>query len=619
MRSVLRLAAFARRHWAWMGIATVAMAVAAVATVFAFNLVRPIFDDVLGPARGVNVPSAARGLVGRLDAVVAVARAWLERTAGLGGSAVLVLAVVAVAVKGLAGVVARYAVARFGLATLRDLRDRAFDAVLDQSLGYFRDTPTGSLVTRLTSDVQVLQETVSERLGDLIQDALTVTGLLAYALSLNLRLALATAALAPVLLAPVVHFSTRLRRRARDAQERTAEIAATVDETARGMAIVQAFTAEPAAAQRFRAVNRGHFAANLRARVIQAANAPVMEVVGVVAAMALIGYAGHAIERGAMTLGDFSAFLLAIWGAYNPIKRLNKFNLALQRATVSAERVFDVVDAPPEVVDRPGAARLEGVGDGIEFERVSFAYGVGHEALIDVSFRVGRGETVALVGASGAGKTTAAMLLLRFWDVDSGAVRVGGRDIRDVSRASLRARMALVTQDTLLFHDSVRANIAFGGSEPDDGAVIAAARAALADGFIDVLPDGYETVIGESGLKLSGGQRQRLAIARALYRDPEILVLDEATSSLDPESERLVSQALEVVMRGRTTLVIAHRLATVRRADRIVVLAGGRVVQTGRHEELMACEGPYRTMVETDGLAVDDRPATDTRRVEEGA
>ncbi len=608
MRSVLRLAALARRHWAWIGIATVAMALAAVATVFAFNLVRPIFDDVLGPARSVAVPAAARGLVGRLDAVVASARAWLERTAGLGDSALLLLAVAAVAVKGLAGLVARYGVARFGLATLRDLRDRAFDSVLAQSLGYFRNTPTGSLVSRLTSDVQVLQETISERLGDLIQDALTVIGLLAYALSLNLRLALATAALAPALLAPVVHFSGRLRRRAREAQQRTAEIAAAVDEAARGMAIVQAFTAEPAIAERFRAVNRHHFSASLRARAIQAANAPVMEVIGVIAAMALIGYAGHAIRRGGMTLGDFSAFLLAVWGAYNPIKRLNKFNLALQQAVVSAERVFEVVDAPPEVIDRPGAGRLDGVGDGIEFDRVSFAYRGGQTALSEVSFRVGRSETVALVGASGAGKTTAAMLLLRFWDVDGGAIRVGGWDLRDVTRASLRAKMALVTQDTVLFHDSVRANIAVGGSDSDDNAVAEAARAALADGFIADLPEGYGTVIGESGLKLSGGQRQRLAIARALYRDPEILVLDEATSSLDPESERLVSQALDLAMRGRTTLVIAHRLATVRRADRIVVLAGGRVVQTGRHEELMAREGPYRTMVETDRLVVDDHP-----------
>jgi len=614
---MLRLAALARRHAAWIVVAAVAMAVAAAATVFAFNLVRPIFDDVLGPARSATVPAAARGLVGRLDAVVSTARSWLTRTVGLGGSAILVLAVAAVAVKGAAALVARFGVAHFGLATLRDLRDRAFDAVLAQSLGFFRDTPTGSLVTRLTSDVQVLQETVSERVGDLIQDALTVIGLLAYALALNLKLALATAALAPALVAPVVHFSRRLRRRARDAQERTGEIAAAVDEATRGMAIVQAFTAEPAMAARFRDINRRHFVAGLRARVIQAANAPVMELVGVVAAMALIAYAGRAIERGAMTLGDFSAFLLAVWGAYNPIKRLNKFNLALQQAVVSAERVFEVVDATPEVVDEPRAVELEDVGAGIELDHVSFAYDDGRVALEDVSFRVDRGETVALVGASGAGKTSVAMLLLRFWDVDGGAIRIGGRDVREVTRASLRAKMALVTQDTLLFHDTVRANIAFGAVAPDESAVRAAARAALAEDFIASLPRGYDTVIGEAGLKLSGGQRQRLAIARALYRDPEILVLDEATSSLDPESERLVSRALDGAMEGRTTLVIAHRLATVRRADRIVVLAAGRVVDEGRHDELMAREGPYRTMVESDGLAADERPPAAPERLEE--
>ncbi len=596
MSSLLRIARLGRRHAVWLAVAAAAMVVVAGATVFAYNLVRPIFDEVLGSA----APRVAGGdLVARLDAGAAALRGRLEG-AGLGRWALPVLAVLAVATKGAGALVARYGVARAGLATLRDLRDRAFDALLAQDLGFFRDTPSGVLVARLTHDVQLLHEALSERLGDLVQDTLTVAVLVAYLVSLNARLAIATVVVAPLLVAPVVRIARGLRQRSRETQVQAGLLATAVDEAVRGITVVQACGAEEAAAGRFRGENERHFRAALRARALQALNAPLMEVVGVAAALALIAYAGAAIERGAMTLGGVSAFLVAAYGAYNPIKRLNKLNLALQQAAVAAERVLEVVDARPRLTDRPDAVELDDLGDGVELDRVGFTYPDGRVALDGVSLRIRRGETVALVGPSGAGKTTVAMLVLRFWDPQSGAVRVGGRDIRELTRSSLRRCAALVGQETTLFHDTVTANIAFGDPAPDSDRVEAAARAALAHDFIVDLPLGYETVLGSDGLTLSGGQRQRLAVARAIYRNPELLVLDEATSALDAESERVVGQALEALMSGRTTLVIAHRSATVRRADRVVVIERGRVVQVGRQDELAGVEGPYRRLLEAE-------------------
>ena len=408
--------------------------------------------------------------------------------------------------------------------------------------------------------------------------------------------------LAPALLAPVLHFSRRLRREARRSQERMGEMTTIVDETVKGIRIVQAFTMEAFEAARFRRATQRHFRANLRARAIQAANAPVMEIVGALGTVALIGYAGLQIRAGAMTLGDLSAFLLGVYGAYNPLKRLNKFNLALQQAEVAAQRVFEVVDAPVAIVDRPGASPLDGVGDGVRLERVWFAYEGERWVLEGFDLTLPAGKTLALVGPSGAGKSTVAQLIPRFWDVQRGAVRVGGADVREVSLASLRASVGLVTQETVLFNDTVANNIAFGQAGAPREKVEAAARAAFAHDFVMALADGYDTVIGEAGMKLSGGQRQRLAIARALFKDPPILILDEATSALDPEAERLVQRALDNLMRGRTTLVIAHRLSTVRRADSIVVLDRGGVVEQGRHEELMARGGLYRRLVEMQEL-----------------
>jgi subfamily B ATP-binding cassette protein MsbA len=586
-----------------MVIALVSMVLVAASTVFAYNLIRPVYDELLDPVAADEDRALPKGgLVGQLDRVADAAESWLRGRLGTSRTTVLLLVLIAILAKNAFSYLARYAGARLGLATVRDLRNLLFEALLGQSPGYFHRTSSGVLMSRVVSDVQLINEALAERFGDLLQDTLTLVVLLTYLYSLDLRLALATTVLAPLMLAPVVQLSRRLRVRSRQAQERMGEMATVLDETVRGIPIVQAYGAEGFEYGRFRGASHRHFVANLRARAIQAANAPIMELVGTAAAVALISYASVQITGGRMTLGDFSAFLVGVYGAYNPVKRLNKFNLALQQAAVASERVFEVIDEPVAVCDRPGAVRITDIGDGIRFEGVAFCYEHDRWVLDHFDLHIPRGKTVALVGPSGAGKTTVARLIPRFWDVQRGAVIVGGHDVRDVNSRSLRYQVGLVTQETVLFNDSVRSNIAFGLEGVTDETVEAAARVARAHGFTRALPEGYDTIVGEGGVRLSGGQRQRLAIARALLKDAPILILDEATSALDPPEERLVQKALDALMRERTTLIIAHRLSTVRNADMIAVLEEGRVVQRGTHDELMEAGGLYRTLADAEEM-----------------
>jgi subfamily B ATP-binding cassette protein MsbA len=363
---------------------------------------------------------------------------------------------------------------------------------------------------------------------------------------------------------------------------------------------------EPFEIGRFREATRKHLRWNLSAQRIQALTSPVMELLAGVCMVLLFGYAQSRIAAGTLTGGEFAAFLTALALMYAPVKKLNKVNLSLNTALSSAERVFRMLDVENEVTEKPAAKVLTGVGGGIRYDGVTFTYG-NDPVLRNIDLDVAPGEIVALVGGSGAGKSTLVNLLPRFYDVTSGRIVVDGTDVRDTTLQSLRGLMGFVTQEVILFNDTVRNNIAYGRSDVDENEVIAAARAANAHEFITALPLGYDSIIGESGVLLSGGQRQRLAIARALFKDPPILVLDEATSALDTESERLVQQALNNLMRGRTTLVIAHRLSTIRSAHKIVVLDKGRIAEMGTHEDLLARRGVYRKLY--DLQFVDDEVA----------
>ncbi len=443
-------------------------------------------------------------------------------------------------------------------------------------------------------------------MGDLFQESITLFGLLVFIFISNTELAVLSLVVAPLIVIPVVQFGRRLRGTTHRLQERMADIATLLEETIRGVRIVKAFTMEKFEFTRFQQATQRHLNSNLKAQRIQALTSPVMELLAGACMILLFTYAHRRIEAGTLTTGQFVSFLAALAAMYAPIKKLNKVNLSVNTAISAAERVFRMLDIDNEVKEKPDAIEVTSVGAGVRYESVSFAYD-DRPVLKNIDITVAPGEIVALVGGSGAGKSTLVNLLPRFYDVDAGRITIDGKDVREARLESLRGLMGFVTQEVVLFNDTVRNNIAYGRVDAEEAKVIAAAKAANAHEFISQLPNGYDTEIGEGGVLLSGGQRQRLAIARALFKDPPILILDEATSALDTESERLVQQALNNLMMGRTTLVIAHRLSTIRSAHKIVVLENGEIAEVGRHDELLARRGLYRKLYDLQ-FAEEDRP-----------
>ncbi len=562
-------------------------------------LVQPLFDDVLSPKTAVTrpareLPAAVKNmpLVGDVKAKF---DAWWNEDPANKPKRVLTIILFVFLLRAVTSYFSEYSFQKVGLSTVRDLRNQLYERMIHQSHRFFTERPTGEMVSRVVSDADAIQAAVSTRMGDLLQESVTLVGLTAYLFYVNPLLALVSLVGAPLIIIPVVQFGKRLRRTTHRSQERMAEIATLLEETIRGVRIVKAFTMEPFEIERFREATRKHLRWTLSASRVQAMTSPVMELLAGVCMVLLFAYAQRRIAAGVLTTGEFVSFLTALALMYAPIKKLNKVNLSLNSALSAAERVFRMLDVENEVVEKPSAVALQGVGSGVRYDHVTFTYG-NEPVLRGIDLKVAPGEIVALVGGSGAGKSTLVNLLPRFYDVTEGRITIDDVDVRDATLKSLRGLMGFVTQEVILFNDTVRNNIAYGRADVDEAQVIAAAQAANAHDFITQLPQGYDTPIGESGVLLSGGQRQRLAIARALFKDPPILILDEATSALDTESERLVQQALNNLMRGRTTLVIAHRLSTIRSAHKIVVLDKGRIVEVGTHDELLGVRGVYRKL-----------------------
>ena len=560
MNPLHRLFGYARPYRGRFAVALAAMVVYAAATAAVAYLIKPVIDKVLPKGEDLF--------------------AWC--------TALLIVYLV----KGLGAYASAFVMTDIGQRVVRDLRNQLFRHILDQSATFFSRHTSGQLMSRITNDVNQVQQAVSETVGDLLREGLSLVGLALFLFYKDARLALVAVTGAPLVVYPLVRFGKRIRSTTRRSQEQLEQLSHVTAEAFTGHRIVKAFGAEAHEEQRFRRASQRLYRTNLKVTSALAILPPLMELLGGLAVVGLIWYGSHQIAETTMSPGDFAAFVAAAFMMYAPIKKLSRVNATLQQAMAASERIFEILDTHSEVPERPDAKPLPQFRQAIEFRNVSFSYdGVSKTILRDISFSVRAGQAVAIVGLSGAGKTTLANLVPRFYDVSSGNILIDGVDVRDATLASLRSQIGIVTQDTVLFDETIASNITYGSPGASREAVEAAARAAHAHEFIVLLPDQYETRIGERGQKLSGGQRQRVAIARALLRNSPILNLDEATSSLDAESELLVQDALQTLMRNRTSFVIAHRLSTVRRADAIIVLERGRVAEIGRHDELLARPG----------------------------
>jgi len=561
---VVRLVrAFMRPHTKRLALAAVLMGVAAASTASRAWLMQPVLDRIFVARDGSLL--------------------WL-----LAGGA-LALAVV----KGLCDYGCAVLMTRVGQRIIADVQKALFARLMRADLAYFHANPTGTLISRFTSDAVLLRSAAANVLGGMGRDAVTVVFLVAVMFYQDWLLALVSFFVFPLAIHPIIGIGRRIRRVSANTQAEIGQLTTLLNQTFQGARHVKAYGMEGYEERRASGLFERLFALVDRAGRTRSRASPMMETLGGAAIAVVILYGGHQVISGARTPGALFSFITALLLAYQPLKSLANLNASLQEGLAAAERVFEVLDVEPTIRDMPGARPLHVSGGEIRFEEVCFGYTPGAMALDGVSLTVPAGRTVALVGPSGAGKSTILNLIPRFFDVDEGSIRIDGQDVRLVTLASLRGAIALVAQEVSLFDDTVHANVAYGRFGASSTEIEAAARAAGVDEFIRKLPQGYDTLVGEHGVRLSGGQRQRVAIARAMLKDAPILLLDEATSALDSESERQVQAALRALMRGRTTLVIAHRLSTVQGADLICVVDRGRVVEIGRHADLLAREGLY--------------------------
>lgn len=485
---------------------------------------------------------------------------------------------------------------KVGQSIIRDFRIKIFEHIHRQPLSFFNTMPTGTLISRIISDVNLMQQAVSNALVGILRDFFQVIILLGVVFYMNWKLAMLSFIILPIATYPIVKFGGIFRRLSTKTQEETAHVTNMLHETITGNRIVKAFSMEKYENNRFATQVNTLFSVIVQDARFRSMQHPLMEFIGGVAIALIIWFGGKEVISGNSTPGTFFAFLTALIAAYEPVKGVSRINSTIQQGMAAATRVYALLDVEPEILDRPGAKELPQFTQNIEFKNLSYSYNKKEPVLHDINLTVPAGQALAIVGPSGSGKTTLTNLIPRFLEIYDGALLIDGHDIRDVTLSSLRTQIAMVTQQTILFNDTVRNNIAYGDLDRSDEQIYGAAKAAHALDFINNLPDGFDTVIGEGGSRLSGGERQRVSIARALLKNAPILILDEATSSLDTESEREVQKALENLMKNRTTFVIAHRLSTIKNADKIIVIKDGNIVETGTHESLLKLQGEYEIL-----------------------
>ncbi|MEE8162599.1 MAG: ABC transporter ATP-binding protein [Anaerolineae bacterium] len=566
MKVVLRLLSYLRAYWRWVVVSIVCLLFLTILNLLPPLFQREIIDEVVGNRLLDRLPMLILGLVGvyALTRLLNFGEQYLRHVLG----------------------------ERFIL----DFRVLLYDYLQRLSISFFEDQQTGEIMSRITNDVNALEDFVTHSVGFLIVDLLRLVGTAIILLVLDWQLALLTLLPVPVLAVAMRLFNTRVRPIYRQIRDRLGDINAELQDNISGIRVIQAFGQERHELDRFTQRSTRYYEERVKGIRYWATFFPAMRFVASMGMAIVLGFGAYRVFSGALTLGGLVAFISYVASFYEPIHRLVQTDNIVQQAIAAGERVFELLDTAPEIEDAPDAAELPAIQGAVVFEGVSFRYGTGEEVLRDVSFQMRPGQVVALVGPSGAGKTSIANLIPRFYDPVSGRVTVEGHDVRKVKLASLRRQIAVVLQDTFLFNGTVRDNVIYGKPDASEDEMIAAAKAAYAHEFIMNLPQGYETKIGERGVKLSGGQKQRLALARAILTDPRILILDEATSSVDAEAEYLIQQALKKVLEGRTALVIAHRLSTIRHADKIIALEDGRIVEVGDHRELLARGGLYSQM-----------------------
>ena len=599
MRQLTRLLRYALPYW-WQILSSVLlMAAVGLLDGFKYLLVGPVFDRVLKPASGSRdiqlfvIPGTHHPVYLQQFVPSHFTNAWMIVAFALVASTIL---------KGICDYTGTYLVNHAGFGVITDLRDDLYNAILRRSAAFFSKHATGTLLSTIINDIERIQYAMSTVLAEALQQFFTFLSVAAVVVILGGRLAWVLLIFIPVIIYSSRKIGTRVRHTTRHGQDKLAEIQNILHETITGNRIVKAFSTENWEISRFRNAARRLFRANLRSVAATAISSPLMDVFGAVGIAMLLLLGREQIVHNQMTPGVFVTFITAVFSLYNPVRKFALFNNNFQQALGASSEIFRFMDLEDDVREKPRAKTLPRFSESIAFNHVSFGYagegeGAEHrEVLHNIDLKVHRGEVLAIVGSSGAGKSTLVHLVPRFFDVTGGQLLIDGHDVREVTLGSLRAQVGIVTQDTILFNDTVRNNIAYGQPHVPQKEVEAAARAALAHDFILGLPSGYDAVIGERGIRLSGGERQRIAIARAILKDAPILILDEATSALDSESESLVQSALHNLMSGRTVFVIAHRLSTVRRADRIVVIENGTIADVGTHEQLMQKLGTYRRL-----------------------